>query len=79
MCRQTKAIFVSFNADLQLFTQSIITFSFTDGGSIMVRQPGCILTRHQSCSPHQHSPVGSSVAATSQLSAQQHSCHYSRC
>ena len=41
LCRMTKAIFVSFNADLQLFTQSIITFQFTDGGSIMVRQPGC--------------------------------------
>ena len=41
LCRMTKAIFVSFNADLQLFTQSIITFQFTDGGSIMVRRPGC--------------------------------------
>ena len=66
VCRRTKAIFVSFNADLQLFTQSIITFQFTDGGSIMVRQPGGlsplgITPAHNSCA-HQHRPTGSSAA-----------------
>lgn len=36
-CRLSQAQFVTYNPELQIFSSSIISFDFTDGGSILVR------------------------------------------
>ena len=38
-CRLSQAQFVTYNPELQIFSSSIISFDFTDGGSILVCLP----------------------------------------
>ena len=42
VCRLSQAQFVTYNPELQIFSSSIISFDFTDGGSILVWMYVCV-------------------------------------